>query len=234
MKYEQSKTSGSAPVFFLTELGDDELYAHAALEIHKKHGPSSVGTTPEGTMRMEDNLRELGKLGISIATLSAAWHIDEDTIERVALGKQSNMPSDYGWDTARETRDVHLPIDSIAIRAPQAALEPAPLAAGLSHITTGSLRRGTQQMTLAGIARMCAIDEDKLQKFTESGEQGSSGLTTEEAYRLCVALLIVDRELNFRPRGNYFAYKSSQEIIELEDGTHVSAQVVRFVPEDID
>jgi hypothetical protein len=130
VKYERSKISASAPVFFISELGDDELYAHAAVETRREHGlTASAGLTPEGGIPVQAILNELDKLGISMTTLSAAWHIDEDTIERVALGKQ-NMPSDYGWDKAREIREVNLPIDSIAIRAPQSALEPAPLAAG--------------------------------------------------------------------------------------------------------
>jgi hypothetical protein len=214
----------------VNEPGEDKLLGHTLAELEREGGQTpSLGNPVE-------HLRELEKFGLHLETLAAAWRLEPEIIQRIAEDKP--MLSDYGWSFDREMRDVRKPLLELTMSA-WYALDPARLALRLiDALTTGFLRRGAPQLTLAGIARLCAVDERKLRKFTSNDEADREtplykrGLKKEEIYKLCVALLIVDRELNYRPRGDYFS-KPAQEYIEIEDGRRVLANVGRFTPTEV-
>jgi hypothetical protein len=228
MKYELNQMAPSDfPEYIITELSDDELLGHAMYQIRQKHGIATGVQLSAYGAETQDLFAELRKVGLSDDVLSKAWNISPADLAKTTLSQDDDNAR------AKTIREILKPLNALAIDASWYSFEPAVLAEKLvNYITTGFLRRGVPQMTAEGIAKLCAIDKEKIERLMNKPIE-ESGLTKEEFYRICVALLIVDRELNYRPRGNYFTYKSVQEYVEV-DGEQVLANVAKFIPEDVE
>jgi|BioPla2DNA2_1021312.scaffolds.fasta_scaffold36250_3 hypothetical protein len=228
MKYKLSQTPPSGfPEYIITELGEDELLGHAMYHIRQKHGWGTGVQFSGYKAEPKDLFADLRKVGLTDDVLSRAWNISPADLAKATLSQDDENAR------AKTLREILKPLSALAIDASLYSFEPALLAEKLvNYITTGFLRRGVPQMTAEGIAKLCAIDKEKIERLMNKPIE-ESGLTKEEFYRICVALLIVDRELNYRPRGNYFTYKSVQEYVEV-DGEQVLANVAKFIPEDVE
>lgn len=190
MQYIKETSDASVPGVRITGLDADELLAHAIAELEKK------GYAPGFQLNECTYMNELKKLGLSADTLAEAWGIDAGIIE--AYAENGENPSK--WDNDRTLRELQIPISRIAVDAIRFALNPAGCARNLiSKILHPQLSRvSEQQLSYSTIAKYIGVTADAVERFHRDGDENS--LSSEEVSRLCIVLLIVDRELNYKMR----------------------------------
>jgi hypothetical protein len=138
--------------------------------------------------------------GLSVKVLAEAWGLDADVI-RTAADTWSSPPD---WDFARATRELHIPLSTVTNVAAMANNPTAVARSYVRILTTPTERRVTrQQLTYEEIADYIGVTRDKIARFADVLSPEDC-LTSEEVWGLCIALLVMDRELNYKPRRDYF------------------------------
>jgi hypothetical protein len=186
MKYSIDEASGSARI---TELGSDEFYGRAVGELMQT--ASSVfcnGWSFAG---------ELDKLGVSTGILAEAWDIGEEDIRAQAEGQ-----TPVGWDAGKALEDIAMPLERITVKALSEPMDMNKCARGLIHTLTDPWTRrvSERQLSFETIAKYGGVTPEAVERFYN----GEDCLTERETANLCVALLIVDRELNYKARRRYY------------------------------
>ncbi|NLL37974.1 MAG: hypothetical protein GX254_00065, partial [Clostridiales bacterium] len=108
----------------------------------------------------KDLFADLRKVGLTDDVLSRAWNISPADLAKATLSQDDENAR------AKTLREILKPLSALAIDASLYSFEPALLAEKLvNYITTGFLRRGVPQMTAEGIAKLCAIDKEKIERL---------------------------------------------------------------------
>ena len=156
-------------------------------------------------------LKQLEKHGISAETIAAALELDISL-----LIDDGNMfpPCPEGWSHDKYTQDMMIPISRLAYAAQSVKHGSAALAAharGLIKDLTNPSSRGVSmpQLTIGTVAKYGDVPLEAAERFYV---HDMDCLTDAEIARLIIALSIIDRELNYKPRRRYFSGASNMNV----------------------
>jgi hypothetical protein len=173
-------------------LGADELLGEKIAAAFADIAADGGGAVSPG----ENTLAaELAKLGLTAADVAEAWVCGEDEIARLI-----NQPA--AADSTRERTSL----TRLSWAIIMGACNPASVAREVIFGLTGSGdERVKPQLSLETLAKYAGTTGGELQRFRE-GEEVFSG---DALTRVCVALLLLDRELNFKRR-RYFEFHGDE------------------------
>jgi hypothetical protein len=179
-------------------LGETKLLGEAVADAFKK---SRNALDPESENKFvsygENALfAEIKKLGLDAATIAEAWDCDETVLR----GFIENGFPERAYEVDVFGRRYGIPLNRLGIDIVREACMPLSTARELIFSLAGGAQSGTpEQLSVETIARYSGLSPEELIAFRD----GNDSIPEAKLTRLCVALLLVDRELNFKRRKYY-------------------------------
>jgi hypothetical protein len=158
---------------------------------------------------LTNRIEELDRAGLSVETLSEAWGIDAEDILKYGKPHRIEEIDRDKWSDKKLMREITVPLGQICHGARTHSDDPAHcVRAQIAALTDPDLRRvSAPQMTFDSISRFSGVSVECLDKFygsVDGARTGEDCLTEAEITKLAIGLLIIDRELNYKARRDYF------------------------------